>query len=344
MASTGRTPPAQPAHGTRRPHHVTLLAYDGIQGLDLVGPLEVFSGANAVLQHRSPDRPRDETHYQTTVVSAHGGPIDTESHLSINTVAAHTIEAVDTLVIPGGLAAPDAADDADVVAATRSLAADAGRVMTVCTGTFIAAAAGLLDGTRVSTHWARADALRQRFPDLDVDTDPIFVHDGRVWSSAGVTAGIDLTLAVVEHDHGPDVAQVVARWLVMFLRRPGGQTQFATAVWTERADAGPIRTAQDLIDASPDDDHRVALLAARVGMSERHFIRRFTDEVGLSPARYVAAVRIEAAKRALETSTLSVDVIARQCGFGSAETMRRTFARRLGASPDQYRQRFRVAT
>lgn len=325
---------------TAAPHRVALLAYDGIQGLDLVGPLEVFAGANTVLRH---DHLRRRG-YETIVVSAAGGALETESHLSINTASAAGVDAVDTLVIPGGLAAPTAADDPDVLAAAQGLVDDSTRVVTVCTGTFVAAAAGLLDGARVSTHWARAEALRRRFPDLEVDVEPIFIHDGRVWSSAGVTAGIDLALAIVEHDHGADVAQVVARWLVMFLRRPGGQTQFATSVWSERADPGPIRAAQDAIDAAPGDDHRVALLAARVGMSERHFVRRFTDDVGVSPARYVAAVRLEAAKRSLETSTDTVESIARDCGFGTAETMRRTFHRRLGASPDQYRQRFRVTT
>lgn len=325
---------------TASPHRVALLAYDGIQGLDLVGPLEVFAGANTVLRHDHPGR----RGYETIVVSAAGGALETESHLSINTEPVAGLDTVDTLVIPGGIAAPAAADDPDVLAAARALVDGSTRVVTVCTGTFVAAAAGLLDGARVSTHWARAEALRRRFPDLEVDADPIFIHDGRVWSSAGVTAGIDLALAIVEHDHGADVAQIVARWLVMFLRRPGGQTQFATSVWSDRADHGPIRAAQDAIDASPGDDHRVALLAARVGMSERHFVRRFTDDVGVSPARYVAAVRLEAAKRSLETSTDTVESIARHCGFGTAETMRRTFHRRLGASPDQYRQRFRVAT
>ena len=324
---------------TARAHRVVLVAYDGIQGLDLVGPLEVFSGANSVLRHERPDRPT----YETVVVSALGGAIETESHLSINTIDARTIDDTDTIVVPGGLGAPRVADDGDVVGTVRRLADSADRVVTVCTGTFVAAAAGLLDDVRVSTHWARADALRARFPDLDVDADPIYVHDGRVWSSAGVTAGIDLALAIVEHDHGADIAQTVARWLVMFLRRPGGQTQFATPVWSERADPGPIRTAQDAIDAAPGDDHRIGRLAERVGMSERHFVRRSTDEVGTSPARYVASVRLEAAKRALETTSDTVDVIARDCGFGTAETMRRTFGRRLGASPDQYRQRFRVA-
>jgi transcriptional regulator GlxA family with amidase domain len=314
------------------------LVYPGIQGLDLVGPLEVFTGASSALAELAPHRPR----YETVVVSARGGAVKTESHLSINTTAVDTIDVIDTLVIPGGFGAPGAADDAAVVDAVKSLARGADRVVTVCTGTFVAAAAGLLDGRRVCTHWARAGALRRRFPDLEVDTEPIFVRDGHVWTSAGVTAGIDLALALVEADHGAEVAQVVARWLVMFLRRPGGQTQFAAPVWSERAAYEPIRAAQDLIEVDPGADHRVGLLADRVGMSERHFTRRFTEEVGVSPAQYVAAVRVEAARRELESTTATVDLIARRCGFGTSETMRRTFARRIGVSPDQYRQRFRT--
>jgi transcriptional regulator GlxA family with amidase domain len=200
----------------------------------------------------------------------------------------------------------------------------------------------LLDGCHVTTHWARASQLSGRHPHLHVDADPIFVRDGRVWSSAGVTAGIDLALALVEDDHDPHVAQTVARWLVMFLRRPGGQTQFATGVWTERATDEPVRRAQEAIERDPAEDHRIERLAARVGMSERHFVRRFTESTGTTPARYVSAVRLEAARRALEESSDTVEAIARRCGFGTGETLRRTFARRLGVTPDAYRNRFTV--
>jgi transcriptional regulator GlxA family with amidase domain len=323
-----------------RTHRVVFLVYPGIQGLDLIGPLEVVEGATKALADLAPQR----AGYDTVVASVGGGPIDTESHLSINTIACDTIGAVGTLVIPGGFGAPAAADDPDVIDAAGELGRRADRVVTVCTGTFIAAAAGLLDGKRVCTHWARAGALQRRFPDLDVDTEPIYIRDGDVWSSAGVTAGIDLALALVEADHGAEVAQVVARWLVMFLRRPGGQTQFAAPVWSARAELEPVRVAQELVEADPGADHRVGLLAERVGMSERHFTRRFTEEVGMSPAQYVAAVRVETARRELEATGATVEVIARRCGFGTAETMRRTFSRRVGVSPDQYRQRFRTRT
>lgn len=316
---------------------IVFFVFDGVQALDLTGPHDVFAGANDVVGDASPARPR----YRITVASLDGGPISTESGLQIMTVPVTEIRSrIHTLAIPGGSGTRTASHDPSTIAAVSELDRHAERVVTVCSGAFIAAAAGVLDDKRVTTHWARADALARRFPTVEVDPDPIYIHDGRIWSSAGVTAGIDLALAIVEHDHDADVAQVVARWLVMFLRRPGGQTQFATPVWTERAELEPIRKAQELVDAVPGADHRVGVLAERVGMSERHFTRRFTEQVGSSPAQYVTAVRLEAARRALETTSDTVEGIARHCGFGTAETMRRTFTRRLGASPDHYRQRF----
>ena len=324
-----------------RTHHVVFVTFDGLQTLDLTGPHDVFANANAVLADARPAA----TRYRLTVASLRGGAITSESGLRILTHPIDTLPArVQTLAIPGGTGTRDASNDPAMVDAVRNLDRRADRTITICSGAFIAAAAGLLDGRRATTHWARSGSLARRFPEVDVDDDPIYIRDGRMWSSAGVTAGIDLALAVVEQDHGVEIAQTVARWLVMFLRRPGGQSQFATPVWTERAELEPVRHAQDLIDAVPGDDHRLAVLAERVGMSERHFTRRFTEEVGTTPARYIASVRLEAARRALETTTDTVDAIASRTGFGSAETMRRTFARRLSTSPDQYRRRFRQPT
>jgi transcriptional regulator GlxA family with amidase domain len=320
------------------PVDVVFLVYDGIQGLDLVGPWEVFYGANGVLDGLNSARPR----YELSLVSVDGREVSSESGLAIATCRSDSVRrSPHTLVIPGGFGARPAAHDAAIVSEVRRLAGAAQRVVTICSGTFVAAAAGLADGKRVATHWARAGALQRDYPTVDVDPEPIFCRDGKLWSSAGVTAGIDLALAIVEDDHSAEVAQVVARWLVMFLRRPGGQSQFATPVWTERAELAPVRVAQELVETEPGADHRIGTLAARVGMSERNFTRCFLAQVGTSPARYVAAVRVEAARRALESTTDTVDAIAGRCGFGSAETMRRTFSRRLGVSPDQYRQRFR---
>jgi transcriptional regulator GlxA family with amidase domain len=332
------------ANSARHPHHdrlVVIVAYEGIQPLDLTGPHEVFAGANEALAHVAPAAPR----YRLHVVSADGGTVAADSGLRFGTdpLTAAPTGAIDILLLPGGAGVNEACRDRRLVDFVSDAAPRARRVVTVCSGTFLAAAAGLLDGRRVTTHWARAKELRARHPEIgDVDADPIFVRDDNVWTSAGVTAGIDLALAMVEDDHGADVAQLVARWLVMFLRRPGGQTQFATPVWSENPPTGPIRAAQEAIDADPGGDHRISVLADGVGMSERHFIRCFSSSVGSTPARYVAAVRTEAARRALESTADTVEVIARRCGFGSSETMRRTFARRIGVSPDDYRQRFRV--
>ena len=322
---------------TRR---IVIFAFDGVQPLDVAGPHEVFVGAAVALAAE-----RRSGGYDVRVVSTGGGEVRSESGLRIGTDPADALEPgrIDTLLIPGGRGVDDAAADPDIITAVQQLTARSRRLVTVCTGAFVAAAAGLLGGRRVTTHWARGERLRRLHPDLDVDVDPIYVCDGDVWSSAGVTAGIDVALALVEQDHGPDVAQTVARWLVMFLRRPGGQSQFATPVWTARAAPGPIRAAQEAIEADPAGDHRLDLLARNVGMSGRHFLRCFTETVGTTPARYVAGVRVDAARRALETTDDTVEVIARRCGFGTAETMRRTFTRRLGVSPDRYRSRFTTA-
>jgi transcriptional regulator GlxA family with amidase domain len=215
-------------------------------------------------------------------------------------------------------------------------------VATVCSGAFIAAAAGLLEGRRVTTHWARANRLRRQQPGLEVDPDPIYVRDGKYWSSAGVTAGIDLSLALVEDDLGVEVAQTVARWLVMFLHRPGGQTQFASPVWVPRAERSTVRAVQTLVEAAPGGDHRLPNLAAAASMSVRHFTRVFTAEVGETPSRFVERTRLEAARRELETTGDTLDVVAARCGLGSAETLRRVFQRHVGVSPDSYRRRFRT--
>jgi len=217
-------------------------------------------------------------------------------------------------------------------------------VATVCSGAFLAAEAGILDGRRVTTHWARAGQLAAEYPSLEVDPDPIYVRDGKFWTSAGVTAGIDLALALVQDDLGVEVAQTVARWMVMFLHRPGGQTQFASPVWVPRAERSTVRAVQSLVEVAPGGDHRLPALAAAAGMSVRHFTRVFTAEVGETPGRFVERVRLEAARRELETTSDTLDVIAARCGLGTAETMRRVFQRRLSVAPDSYRRRFRVVT
>jgi transcriptional regulator GlxA family with amidase domain len=318
--------------------HVTFVAYDGVQSLDVVGPHEVFAGAGlaAAALGRAGG-------YRVTVASARGGMVRTESGLVLGTVRLPDADdAVDTLVLPGGNGADAASADADILAYVRAAAPASRRVATVCSGAFIGAAAGLLDGRRVTTHWTRAQNLSELYPAIEVDPDPIYIRDGKYWSSAGVTAGIDLALALVADDLGAQVAQLVSRYLVMFLHRPGGQTQFATPAWQPRAERSAVRAVQTLIESAPGGDHRVPALAAAASMSVRHFTRVFTAEVGETPARFVERVRADAARADLESGDETLDVVAARCGLGSAETLRRVFHRHLGVAPDAYRQRFRT--
>jgi transcriptional regulator GlxA family with amidase domain len=315
---------------------VVLVGYPGIQALDLVGPFEVFTGATLLLAAEGRDG------YQVSVASAGGAPVDTGTGLAF--VAAPLPDPgrpIDTVVLPGGGGSDAACADAELIDWIRAVAPNARRVVSVCTGAFLAAEAGLLGGCRATTHWAFANRLARTYPAVDVDPEPIFVRSSdKVWTAAGVTAGIDLALALVENDHGTEVAQTVARWLVLYLRRPGGQTQFAAPVWMPRAKRAPIRAAQEAVEAEPGAAHGVNELARRAAMSPRHFTRLFTGEVGEAPGAYVERVRTEAARRQLEETDDTVVAIAARCGFGSAETMRRNFVRRIGVSPDQYRRSF----
>ncbi|MCV7239856.1 GlxA family transcriptional regulator [Mycolicibacterium celeriflavum] len=311
-----------------------ILGYPGVQALDLVGPFEVFTGASMYLKGQGREG------YAVSVVSRNGESVSTGTGL---TFAADPLpdarRPVDTVILPGGYGVDEARSDPDVIGWVQTVAKDARRVVSVCTGAFLAAQAGLLDGCVATTHWAFTDRMAHEFPSVAVDPEPIFVRSSdRVWTAAGVTAGIDLALSLVEDDHGTDAAQTVARWLVMYLRRPGGQTQFAAPVWMPRAKRAPIRAVQEAIEGKPGATHSIPELARRAAMSPRHFTRVFTDEVGEAPGAYVERIRTEAARRQLEETDDTVTVIAARCGFGSAETLRRNFVRRLGISPDQYRK------
>jgi transcriptional regulator GlxA family with amidase domain len=313
-----------------------IVVYPGVQSLDAAGPFEVFAGAAAAA--RAEGRTGG---YQPVLVSKEGGPVTAESGLVLMTSPLTDAPTrVDTLVVAGGSGVDAACLDAELVTWVAAVARRSRRVATVCSGAQLAARAGLLDGRRVTTHWGRGRQLAEQFPSVEVDVDPIYLRDGKYWSSAGVTAGIDLALALVEDDLGTRVAQTVARWMVMFLHRPGGQTQFATPVWVPRAERSAVRAVQQLIESSPAGDHRVPVLAASAAMSTRHFARVFHDEVGETPARFVERVRLQAARHELEQTGDTLDVVAARCGFGSAETMRRVFQRHLGVAPDAYRNRF----
>lgn len=315
---------------------VVVVGFPGVQALDAVGPFEVFTAASTCLAAQGRDG------YRPVLASVDGQPVATGTGLAFAATALpDPQQPVDTVVLPGGRGVEAARQDPRVVDWIQTVAENARRVVSVCTGAFLAAQAGLLDGCIATTHWAFADQLAREFPSITVDPEPIFVRSSStVWTAAGVTAGIDLALSLVEDDHGTDVAQTVARWLVLYLRRPGGQTQFAAPVWMPRAKREPIRGVQDIIESEPAGAHSITELARRAGMSPRHFTRLFTDEVGEPPGAYVERIRVDAARRQLEETDDTVVAIATRCGFGSSESMRRNFVRRIGISPDQYRKTF----
>ena len=249
-----------------------------------------------------------------------------------------------TLLVAGGEGARRATGDPHVVDWVARAAGRARRTTSVCTGAYLLAAAGLLDGRRATTHWRFCDDLAERHPLVDLDPDPVFVRDGDVWTSAGVTAGMDLALALVDEDLGPDVALRVARELVIFLKRPGGQSQFSGALAAQQASQPELRRLQAWIAGHLDEDLSVPALAARANMSERSFARAFRREVGQPPASYVEALRVERARQLLEDSAPSLEAVASATGFHSAEVLRRAFHRRIGVGPAAYRERFRLVT
>lgn len=316
-----------------RSRRVAVVVFPGVLSLDVTGPYEVLSGANAALGH---------TAYDLATAGADTGIVEADGGLGlVATDRLEELDHVDLLVVPGGRGARALGPDDVVVRHVGRLAATAERTMSVCTGAFVLAAAGLLDERVAATHWAHADELADRHPAVRVDPEALWHRDGRTWTSAGVTTGLDLALHLVEVDHGPDIARLVARHLVVPLRRTGAQSQFASPSWRDDpATTESIRVVQRHIHAAPADDLGVAALAARAHMSHRHFQRRFAEEIGVPPGRYVEQARIEAAQHLLETEPASLHHIADRCGFGTTETLRRAFHRCLGISPTDYRARF----
>ncbi len=321
---------------------VLIVVFDGVQSLDVTGPLEVFAGANSSRSKTGGSSPC----YDIRIASLGGRPVRTSSGLRLapdeDLRDVSQRKAPDLLIVPGGEGTRRA--DPELVSWLREHGRAAARLVSVCTGAFLLAEAGLLDGHRVTTHWAFCATLAARYPELTVDPDPIFVRDGNVLTSAGVTAGIDLALALVEEDLGRDAALEIARHLVVFLRRPGNQAQFSAQLSAQLANREPLREVQRWIADHPDADLTVETLASRARLSPRQFARAFATEVGMPPGRYVDRVRLELARHRMEDTADGVEQTARFCGYGTPEAMRRAFIRALGVSPDEYRRRFRPAT
>ena len=330
---TGDTTAATPEQA--EPRLVVMLVYPGVMAMDVFGPLEAFASANIIA-----GRPL----YRLAIAGKTTALVETSLGLPIvPSVAFDDIEGpIDTLLVSGGFGQSQASCDVRLIAWLRDNRLRARRCGSICTGAFVLAAAGLLDGRRATTHWAMADELSRRYPKVTVEVDRIFVRDGSVYTSAGVTTGIDLALGLIEEDHGRTMSLRVARALVAYLKRPAGQSQFSNHLLAQFAASPPVRLAQEWALENVAADLSVKALAARAGMGERTFRRAFA-ETGETPRDFVERIRIDAARSLFEEAQLSVQAVAKRCGFATVDNLRRAFVRRVGVTPQQYRQRFRLA-
>jgi len=323
------------------PHRVAAVTFEGGQILDVTGPLEVFSRAERWLRDEGRTT---EPVYRVEVLARHAGPVAMSSGIEL--VAARSLDtraAIDTLIVCGGIGTDAALRDPQLIDWLGRQASRVKRLASVCTGALLLAKAGLLDGRRATTHWWWCDRLAREYPEVEVVPDAIFVRDGSIYTSAGVTAGIDLALAMVEEDWGRETALGVARELVVFLKRPGGQSQFSRHLATLEPAPRPIRELELWVLENLAGDLSVEALAARVHMSPRNFARVFRRETGITPAKFVELARVEEARRQLEQTPAITAAIATACGFGTAESMRRAFLRHLGIGPGEYRRRFQTS-
>ncbi|MGH8496555.1 MAG: GlxA family transcriptional regulator [Gammaproteobacteria bacterium] len=318
-----------------------MLAYPDAQMLDVTGPLEVFSRAARWLRD---ERRTPGLAYSVEIVAARAGPVRMSSGLEL--VAGRSFRqarSIDTLLVAGGIGYKHVCNDADLIAWLRRQRPRVQRMASICTGALILGKAGLLRGRRATTHWHYCDELRDVDAEVEVDPDAIYVQQGNLYTSAGVTAGMDLALALVEEDWGRATALAVAQELVMYMKRPGGQSQFSTLIAAQESQSDRFRELLIWIHAQLNQDLSVERLAAKLSMSPRNFARAFVREVGETPARYVERARLEAARRELSEGRRSIDQVAARCGFGTAETLRRTFIRHLQITPNDYRHRFQSA-
>lgn len=319
------------------PKTIAMLVFPAFQLLDVAGPLQVFSTANEKMREQANVSP-----YELLVIAPGGKTVRATAGLELATRPPPKEKtSIDTLILAGGQGVLAAATDKKLVAWVASRAATTRRVASVCTGAFLLAATGVLNGRRAVTHWDFCERLAKSYPEIRVEADPIFVRDGCYWTSAGVTAGIDLALALVEEDLGRELALAVARNLVMFLKRPGGQAQYSAALSLQSGD-DRFASLHEWMRVNLAHDLAINRLAARAGMSQRTFMRRYTEATGLTPSRAVERLRTEAARQLLSETRLPIKRIADRCGFGSEETMRRAFRKLQSITPQEYRERFSV--
>jgi transcriptional regulator GlxA family with amidase domain len=321
------------SHASRRPIAVGLIAYEGVQTVDLVGPADAFASANGI-------RPGS---YAVTIASPGGTPVRSETGIGlVPDRALHALGPLDTLIVPGGAGLREPATNAAIAAAVARRAPRLRRLVSFCTGIYGLAPTGLLDGRRATTHWRFAADVAARFPAIRLEPDALYVRDGAIYTSAGITAAIDLTLALIEEDHGPSLALDVARDLVVYLRRPGGQRQYSAPLRFQARAGDRFADLAAWLAANLDADLSVERLAERVGLSPRQFARRFTAAFGASPAHQVESLRLDAARHQLVDSDAPIETIAALVGFASADAFRRAFVRRFGLSPTDFRARFRA--
>ncbi|WP_328696438.1 GlxA family transcriptional regulator [Streptomyces sp. NBC_00342] len=321
-------------------HRVVIAVFADVDLLDVTGPAEVFALANR--------ETGGDAGYEVRLAGLERGSVVTSAgvRLVADLAFAEVVGAVDTLLVPGAVdmraEGPVARVDDEVVAWVRDTAPHARRIASVCVGAHVLAAAGLLDGRRATTHWSTAAQLAADHPEVRVDPDPIFVRSGKVWTGAGISTCMDLALALVAEDHSEELALVVARQLVMYLRRQGGQSQFSVPLSRPAASRRDIDELRVFITGHLDADLSAPALAERMCLSERHFARVFHQETGTSPAAYVEAARVEAARRLLEATDEPLDRVAAAAGLGSVETLHRAFRKQISTTPAAYRRRFRT--
>lgn len=320
--------------------HMVMLAFPDCELIDVTGPMSVFSFANIALNHLGISK---EPLYDLSIAAEQAGPVKTYSGLSVHADRSYEslTEGIDTLLIAGGLNVDGAMYDENIQRWLRALLPRVKRMGSICTGAFVLAESGLLDYRNATTHWLFCDRLAKQYKQVRVDPEKIFVRDGNVYTSGGVTSGIDMALNLVEEDWGWDVAAGVARGMLIFMRRPGGQSQFSTYVVNEAKTRKDFRELQAYIVSNPDADLSVEKLAERMNMSPRNFSRIFCHEVGLSPAKFVDRIRLEAARNMILQTDLPVEAVSSRCGYNSSEQMRRSFYRILNVSPYEYRANFK---